>query len=71
MRNYMLLTHPHHKCILVVFSLCLELSLYLISCTQTLIQSICPRDKFIPIYLGKKNPHWSCSDYQITANTSS
>lgn len=53
-RNYSLLTHPHHKCIFVVLSLCSDLSLYLISCTCTLSQSTWPQDKLICIYLGKK-----------------
>lgn len=70
-RNYMLLTHPHHKCIFVAFSLCSDLSLYLISCIHILIQSICPQDKFIH-YLSRKKKSSTLKCVlinQITTNT--
>lgn len=70
MRNYTLLTHPHHKCIFVAFSLCSDLSLYLISCIYTLIQSISPQSKFTCIYLSRKKKKCTevCSDLSDNRN---
>lgn len=58
MRSYRLLTHPHHSCILVAFSPCSDLPLYLIGCIHSEAELVVFTLSLSTgrVYLGKKTP---------------